>query len=148
PLHDALPICRVTVVYPNWIPGEHGPTGPIGDLTGLQFFANGQRLTWSRDLVEMFAFHVNVPAGTAMLEARLDLVLPAPPEGFSSGASATAQLDMVSWNQLALYQPGRHSEDIPVTASLKLPADGHYGTALPVDNEGYGLIYFRTVSLT
>jgi predicted metalloprotease with PDZ domain len=139
---------RVTVTYPKWIPGEHGPTGPIGDLTGLQFFANGQRLTWSRDLVEMFAFHVNVPAGVSTLDARLDLVLPAPPEGFSSGASATAQLDMVSWNQLVLYQPGKHSDDIPITASLKIPADWHYGTALPVENEGNGQINFRTVSLT
>lgn len=139
---------RVTVVYPKWIPGEHAPTGPIGDLTGLQFFANGQRLTWSHDLVEMFAFHVNVPAGVSTLEARLDLVLPAPPEGFSSGASATAELDMVSWNQLVLYQPGKHSDDIPITASLKMPADWHYGTALPVENEGNGQINFRTVSLT
>ncbi|HEV3316735.1 MAG TPA: M61 family peptidase, partial [Candidatus Angelobacter sp.] len=139
---------RVTVVYPKWIPGEHGPTGPIVDLTGLQFYANGQRLAWRRDLVEMFAFHVNVPAGVSTLEARLDLVLPAPAEGFSSGASATSQLDMVSWNQLVLYQPGRHTDDISVTASLKIPADWHYGTALPVDNEGAGQINFRTVSLT
>src|ERR1700694_1974063 len=49
---------RVTVVYPKWIPGEHAATGPIGDLTGVHFYANGQRLTWSRALVEMFAFHV------------------------------------------------------------------------------------------
>src|SRR5579859_471715 len=139
---------KVTLVYPKWIPGEHGPTGPIADLTGVQFYANGERLTWSRDLVEMFAFHVNVPAGVTALEARLDLVLPAPPEGFSSGASATSQLDMVSWNQLVLYQPGRHTDDISVTASLKIPADWHYGTALPVDNEGNGQINFRTVSLT
>src|SRR2546423_7749353 len=61
---------RVTVVYPKWIPGEHGPTGPIIDLTGLQFYADGQRLTWRRDLVEMFTVHVNVPAGVSTLEAR------------------------------------------------------------------------------
>src|ERR1700716_2675089 len=41
------------LVFPKWIPGEHGPTGPITDVTGLQFFANGKRLTWRRDLDEM-----------------------------------------------------------------------------------------------
>jgi predicted metalloprotease with PDZ domain len=141
---------QVTLVYPKWIPGEHGPTGPIDDLTGLQFYANGERLTWRRDLVEMFAFHVTVPAGVNTLEARLDLVLPAPAEGFSSGASATSQLDMVSWNQLVLYpaQTGRSTDDVPITATLKISAGWHYGTALPVDNESNGQINFHTVSLT
>jgi predicted metalloprotease with PDZ domain len=139
---------QVMLVYPKWIPGEHAPTGPINDVTGVQFYADGKRLTWRRDLSEMFAFHVNVPAGVSTLEARLDLVLPAPAEGFSSGASATAQLDMVSWNQLVLYQPGRNSDDISITATLKIPADWHYGTALPVDSEGNGQVNFRTVSLT
>jgi predicted metalloprotease with PDZ domain len=96
----------------------------------------------------MFALHVNVPSSVSTLEARLDLVLPAPAQGFSSGASATAQLDVVSWNQLVLYQPGKTSDDISITASLRIPADWHYGTALPVDNEGQGQINFRTVSLT
>src|SRR5215472_16835757 len=91
---------ETTLVYPKWIPGEHGPTGPIVDLTGIEFFANGQRLPWRRDLREMYTFHLTVPPGAATLDARLNLVLPAPPEGFTSGASATAQLDVVSWNQL------------------------------------------------
>ena len=54
---------EVKLVFPKWIPGEHGPTGPITDLTGVQFFANGQRLNWRRDLDEMYMFHVNVPQG-------------------------------------------------------------------------------------
>ena len=32
----------LTLYYPKWIPGEHGPTGPIQDLAGLKFTANGQ----------------------------------------------------------------------------------------------------------
>jgi predicted metalloprotease with PDZ domain len=139
---------EVTLVYPKWIPGEHGPTGPITDLTGVQFFANGQRLAWRRDLDEMYTFHVTVPPGVTTLEARLDEVMPAPPEGFSSGASATTQLNMLSWNQVVLYQPGKHTDDIPITASLKLPSGWHYGTALQVQSESNGQINFQTVSLT
>ena len=136
------------LVYPKWIPGEHGPTGPIVDLTGLEFFANGQRLTWRRDLVDMFTFHLSIPQGVSTLEARMDAVLPAPPEGFSSGASATANLDVLSWNQLVLYRSGQNSDQVPFTASLKIPDGWKYGTALPVENEGNGQITFKTVNLT
>jgi predicted metalloprotease with PDZ domain len=138
----------VTVVYPKWIPGEHGPTGPITDVTGLQFFAGSQRLSWQRDLAEIFTFHLTVPPGTATLDARLDLVMPAPPEGFSSGASATTQLAMLSWNQVVLYPQGANSDDVQVTASLKLPAGWHFGTALPVASESGQDVAFKTVSLT
>ena len=139
---------EVTVVYPKWIPGEHGPTGPITDLTGIQFYAGEQRLTWRRDLVEMYAFHVTVPAGVSTLEARLDLVMPAPPEGFSSGASATTQLLLLSWNQVVLYPQGTDAHHVEVTAALKLPAGWHYGTALPVAGDTPGQISFKPVPLT
>ena len=138
----------VTLVYPKWIPGEHGPTGPITDTTGIEFFANNQRLPWRRDLVDMYAFHVTVPQGATTLEARLDLVMPAPPEGFSAGASATEQLDMLSWNQVVLYPKGQSSDDVNVRASVKLPEGWRFGTALPIDNPSTNQISFKTVSLT
>ncbi len=139
---------EVKLVYPKWIPGEHGPTGPITDLTGLKFFANGQRLNWRRNLAEMYEIDLTVPSGVTTLEANLDLVMPAPPEGFSSGASATTQLDMLSWNQVVLYPLGPRSDDIQIIASAKFPAGWHYGTALPVAGEAGGQINFQQVSLT
>src|SRR5258708_6556930 len=126
---------KLTLVYPKWIPGEHGPTGPIADLTGLQFFGNGQRLTWRRNLDDMFTFEITVPAGVHTLEVRLDTVLPAAAEGFSSRSSSTTQLDLVSWNQLLLYPQGRHTDDIMFTPSLKLPEGWHYVTPLPLRNQ-------------
>ena len=151
-LHAELQITAtpgpLTLVYPKWIPGEHGPTGPLTDLTGLEFFAGGKRLTWRRDLVDMFALHLDVPQGAKSVEVRLDLVMPAPPEGFSSGASATTQLAVVSWNQVVLYPAKTRSDDVLLDASLKLPAGWHYGTALPVANESPQQINFRQVNLT
>ena len=137
----------VTLVYPKWIPGEHGPTGPITDVTGIEFFARGQRLTWRRELDDMYAFDLNIPEGANTLEARLDLLMPAPPEGFSAGASATPQLAVVSWNQLVLYPKGLASNEVRFTASLKLPPGWHFGTALPVAGERGDEIAFQTVSL-
>ena len=148
--HMQIPVTagEVKLVFPKWIPGEHGPTGPITDLTGVEFFANGEKLRWRRDLDEMYMFHMTVPQGVTTLEARVDLVMPAPPEGFSSGASATTQLAVLSWNQVVLYVPGKHTDEIPIVASLKLPAGWHYGTALPVESEDGGQIKFKQVPLT
>src|SRR5262245_56457247 len=53
----------ITLVYPKWIPGNHRPTGPIQNLTGLHIKAGAQELDWQRDLEDMWAFHVKVPAG-------------------------------------------------------------------------------------
>jgi predicted metalloprotease with PDZ domain len=150
---EQIPVApgELTLVFPKWMPGEHGPTGPITDLTGLEFYAKGQRLTWHRDLLEMYAIHLTVPEGASTLEARLDMVMPAPPAGFSSGASSTTQLDLLSWNQLLLYPyaPGKNTDDILVTPTLKLPAGWHYGTALHEAGEGGGNeVTFQTVSLT
>ncbi|HEY6305469.1 MAG TPA: M61 family peptidase [Candidatus Angelobacter sp.] len=141
----------LTLVFPKWIPGEHGPTGPIVDLTGMQFYgAKGQRLTWRRDLTEMYAFQLTVPEGTSTLEAKLDLVMPAPPQGFSSGASATTQLDVLSWNQVVLYPytPGKNTDDILVAPQVKLPAGWHYDTALTVTSDRDNDVVFQPVSLS
>src|SRR6266704_3194598 len=53
----------LTLFYPKWIPGEHAPTGPITDLAGLRITAGGKPIAWNRDAEDMYAFHVEVPAG-------------------------------------------------------------------------------------
>src|SRR5208282_6766469 len=83
----------LTLYYPKWIPGEHGPTGPITDLTGLKFTASGKALKWRRDLLDGFTFHVEVPAGENEVIANLDYASPALYEpGYSAGMSATEKL--------------------------------------------------------
>ncbi|MGB6874443.1 MAG: hypothetical protein WBD87_00275 [Candidatus Acidiferrales bacterium] len=137
----------LTLLYPSWIPGEHAPDGPITDVAGLQFYANGTRLSWRRDLVDMFAFHLDVPAGTDTLKVTLDFLLSAPASGFSAGASATAQLDVLSWNQVLLYPKGWPARELTFDPSLRIPADWKYGTALPVESETGGEITFKPVPL-
>src|SRR6266536_2939712 len=96
----------LTLFYPKWIPGEHGPTGPITDLAGLKFAAAGKTVAWRRDDVDMYAFHLDVPPGANKLDVTLDFLLPASAEGFSSAASTTANLAVISWNQILLYPAG------------------------------------------
>ncbi len=138
----------LSLFYPKWIPGEHGPTGPIADVTDLKFTADGTPLTWRRDPEDMYQFHLDVPAGTETVVASFDFLLPPSTEGFSAGASSTAELVDISWNQLILYPPTAHSDQTAVRASLRLPSGWSYGTALPVERESGDDVEFKPVSLT
>lgn len=137
----------LTLLYPEWIPGEHAPDGPITDVAGLEFYTNGRRISWRRDLVDMSAFHLDIPRGADTLKVTLDFLLSAPANGFSAGASATAQLDVLSWNQVLLYPKGIPARELTFDPSLRIPADWKYGTALPVYSDTNGEIVFKPVKL-
>ena len=66
----------MTLLYPQWIPGGHGPTGPIVNLVGLKVEGGGKPIAWKRDSVNMYAFHLDVPAGVTSLEVAFDLISP------------------------------------------------------------------------
>src|SRR3954465_5176036 len=145
---ETIPVTpgTATLYFPKWIPGEHGPTGPIADLAGTKFMAGGKELAWHRDSAEMFTIYVDVPQGVNSLDVSLDFL--SPTEGqFSGGASATEKLTLVSWNTVLLYPKGWTSDQITVTPSLKLPAGWQYGTALEGGGTGETL-QFTPVSLT
>ncbi|HZQ22585.1 MAG TPA: M61 family peptidase [Terriglobales bacterium] len=140
----------LTLYYPKWIPGEHGPTGPIQELTGLHFRANGQELKWRRDLLDAWTFHIDVPAGVSSVQASLDYVSLSDKAGegiYTGGASATAKMTVVSWNTVLLYPAGFTSDSLKYEASLRLPAGWKYGTSLEGKESG-GEIKFSPVSLT
>src|ERR1035438_1346843 len=58
----------LTLVYPKWIPGNHRPSGPIENVTGLTMAVSGHPLEWQRDSVDMYAFHIDIPAGVSELQ--------------------------------------------------------------------------------
>ena len=129
----------MVLAYPKWIPGEHGPTGPIDNQAGLVITAagpnggNAQAVKWERDPVEMYSFHVTVPAGATQLVVKMDYL--AAPNGaqFSAGGSTSANLAVLSWNTLLLYPysgPTMDAKTVMFQPTLTLPEGWHYGTAL------------------
>ena len=138
----------LTLVYPKWLPGEHGPTGPITDLVSLQFSVGGKRVAWHRDPVDMYAFHIEVPAGADAVEVALDFLSPSTPRGFSSAASATPHLALLTWNQVLLYPQGAKADEVTFKPSLRLPVDWKYGTSLVTARESAEGIELAPVSLT
>ena len=139
----------LTVYYPKWLPGEHGPTGPVEDLAGLKFTGNGQTLTWRRDLEDGWTFHVEVPAGVTSVEASFDFVSPVAGETmYTAAASATDKLTILAWNTVLLYPAGWTSDEIQFEASLKIPDGWKFATPLPVTSQSGSEIKFQRVSLT
>ena len=137
----------LTLYYPKWIPGEHSPSGPINDLTGLQMTANGRPLNWQRDAEDMFTFHLDVPVGADAVEVALDFLLPTGSGSYSSGVSSTAKLLDLNWNELLLYPQAAEPLKLPVAAKVQLPAGWRFGTALPVASSSAGKIKFSTAPL-
>jgi predicted metalloprotease with PDZ domain len=138
----------MTLLYPEWIPGEHGPTGPIANLVGLKIKGGSQAIPWRRDSVNMYAFHIDVPAGVSTLDITFDFI-PAPEsEGFTSGGSTTSELAVLNFNQLLLYPQGATADDLQYQTTLKVPNGWRYGTALPIQKETGNEIQFQPSSLT
>jgi len=139
----------LTLYYPKWIPGEHGPTGPVQDLTGLRFTASGRMLKWRRDLLDGWTFHVEIPSGESEVVADLDYASPATLQGgYGSGSCATEKLYVLNWNTLLLYPAGWTTDQLTYTASLKLPAGWKSATSLPVSSQTGNEIRFVPESLT
>jgi predicted metalloprotease with PDZ domain len=137
----------LTLVYPKWIPGEHGPTGPITDLTGLKMSAGGKSIPWRRDAEDNYAFNIDVPPGADAVDVSLDFLLASDPNGFSSAASSSANVGAVSWNTVVLYPKGAKANSITYAAHIRLPNGWKYATALQRAGEANGEIGFAPVTL-
>jgi predicted metalloprotease with PDZ domain len=137
-----------SLLYPKWIPGEHGPTGPIEDLVGIKVSADGRQIPWDRDSVNLYEFHMNIPAGVSAIDVAAEFISPPDTAGFSSGSSITSQLAVLSWNQLLLYPKGQPSDQLNYQATLTVPPGWRYGTALPIQSEAGNRIVFKPSSLT
>ena len=129
-VHETIPVSSGPIVlqYPKWLPGNHSPSGPIDKLGGLIVHAGGQRIEWRRDPVDVFAFHLDLPAGVSALD--VDFQFLSPVSTREGRVVMTNEMLNVEWNAVALYPAGYFSRDIPVEASVKLPTGWTAATAL------------------
>jgi len=131
----------LTLYYPKWIPGEHGPTGPLNNLAALRIEGGGATLPWRRDLVDQYAFHVRVPEGVSSLGVTLDFLMT------QDDVIGSPDILVLNWNRALLYPAGTPVGEISVTASVILPQGWQYDTALPSPARAGARVDFGTVSL-
>ncbi|MEO8114357.1 MAG: peptidase M61 [Phenylobacterium sp.] len=145
-VRETIPVARagpVTLLYPAWLPGNHAPRGPLNELAGLVIRANGQVITWARDPVDVFAFHVDVPQGVQALELQFQFVSPTAAD--QGRIVMTPEMLNLQWNAVALYPAGYFARRVQVAPSVRLPAGWRYGTALEQASEVDGVTRFKPV---
>lgn len=140
----------LTLAYPKWIPGEHGPNGPITQLMNLHFVASGRELRWHRGAVDGFSFHVTLPSGVRFLDVYLDYF--SPPQqfgpGFGDTPNSTPYLLILLFNQVMLYPSQLAAANVEVGTEVTLPQDWAFDCALTARRMGKGKISLATAPLS
>jgi predicted metalloprotease with PDZ domain len=133
----------LTLLYPEWLPGNHAPRGPIASLAGLRITANGRPVEWRRDPGYVYAFHIDVPEGVRALRVEFQHLSPTDPA--QGRVTMTPNLLNLQWEKMSLYPAGYFTRGIPVEASVAYPAGWSAATSLDVAGRSGGRITYRTV---
>nr|WP_250627670.1 hypothetical protein [Pinirhizobacter soli] len=134
----------MTVLFPEWLPGHHSPSGPIDQFAGLVVKANGQKVEWTRDVYNVYAFHFDVPAGASSVELEFQQLTP---QSTRQGrVQMTPEIVNVQWNGVTLYPAGYYANRINVDASVKLPTGWQFGSALEVASKDGDTVNFKTIN--
>lgn len=138
---------HLVLLYPQWLPGNHAPRGPIDKIAGIQFFAgtstaNGQKLEWKRDPLNVYAFHLDIPAGVDALVAQFDYLTPT--DSAQGRVVMTPGMLNLQWNAVLLYPAGHAQSQVEFDPRVTYPAGWQAGTALDVERrEGDTVVYKR-----
>lgn len=111
---------RLTLLFPQWLPGNHGPRGPLAEVVDITFTANGQLLRWKRDPVEVNAFHIELPAGAKDVVARF--IHTSPLQSAEGRITMTQEMLNLQWEKMSLYPAGHYVRQIKVQPSVTVPA--------------------------
>jgi predicted metalloprotease with PDZ domain len=133
------------LLYPQWLPGTHAPEGPIDRLAGLQVRAGNSAVKWTRDPLDVFAFHVYPAPGVQSLD--IDFEYLSPTSGDTGPLEISRSLLFINWNELVLYPAGYYARQIPVQAALTLPSGWQSSSALEAAGTRGDRTIFKRVNL-
>jgi predicted metalloprotease with PDZ domain len=136
---------RVTLLYPKWLPGNHSPSGRIDALAGLMIQAHGRRVEWERDTLDVYVFHVDVPADATQLDLTFQFLSAG--DGNEGRIVMTPEMLNLQWNSVILYPAGYFVRQIIVEPSIKLPEGWQFATALEATSTASTSTTFKPVSL-
>jgi predicted metalloprotease with PDZ domain len=136
---------RLTLLYPQWVTAQHGPTGALHQLAGLKVSANGKPVAWKRDPLNVFAFQVEVPQGARTLDVEYQHL--SPNETGQGRIAMTPDILGIQWQSMTMYPAGYHVRRIPIQATLTLPAGWQYGTALETASRQGDEVKFKATDL-
>src|ERR1700759_5693010 len=114
--HLQIPVIAgpLTLEYPQWIPGDHRPPGPIDNLAGIVVRANDQSLPWRRDDVDMYGIHLDVPSGVNRLDHSLAFLAAPGDTGSDEDEATSANMTVLELNSVVLYPAHIPVGQIPI----------------------------------
>lgn len=136
---------KLTLLYPQWVPANHGPSGPLNQLAGLKFSANGKPLAWKRDTVNVHAFHLDVPRDAKAVEVEYQYL--SPTEANQGRTTITSEILGIQWHSMVLYPAGHATRRITIQPSLTLPEGWQYGSALETAGRQGDTVQFKALDL-
>ena len=146
-IKQKIPVAKagpLTLLYPEWIPGNHAPRGPIYNYSGLRISANGKAIPWTRDPADVYAFHVDVPKGAKAIDVEAQFLSAV--EAPQGPVMMTQEMLRLNWYIAALYPAGHYARQVKFDVSVKLPAGWDYATALETASKSGDWIKFKTDS--
>ncbi len=141
-VRETIPVAAagpMTLLMPQWLPGNHAPRGQIDKLAGLNFTADGKPVAWTRDPLDVYAFRIDVPQGAKQVVAQFQfLSATAPNQG---RVVVTPRMLNIQWESVSLYPAGYYTRQIPVQANVTYPAGWQAASALRGKRTGDTIAY-------
>lgn len=133
----------LTLQYPRWVPGGHSPRNSLDDIAGLTFTANGQKLDWKRDTLQVGAFHLTIPAGVTEITAQFDLLTATGPG--QGRVVMTPNMLNIQFISTSLYPAGHYMHQIMVDPRVTYPTGWTAFTALHEDGRSGDTVDYENV---
>ena len=139
-VREEIPVRAGTLalLYPRWIPGEHGPTGPIHELAVLRIHSGNLTLPWTRDPDDIYTIRVEVPPTADRLTVDFDTLM--------ENTISDHQL-LLAWNTVVLYPRNVDKSQLMIEPAILLPPNWKQGSALRVTSQSGSRVNFAPVSL-
>ncbi len=147
--HEVIPVTpgAMTLYYPQWIPGEHGPVGPIENVAALAIAGNGAAIPWHRNPANLFAFTFDVPAGVSTVNVDFTY-LGATFGHYSSNRLASPNILVIDWNQNVLYPSTGANDSTAFDPTLILPGENwKFASALYDPKQSGDRVHFGVTPL-
>jgi predicted metalloprotease with PDZ domain len=139
---ETIPVASsgpLTLLMPQWLPGNHAPRGQIEKLAGLTITANGKAVPWTRDPLDVFAFHIDVPDGARSVVAEFQFLSATKPD--QGRVVVTDAMLNLQWESVSLYPAGYYTRQIPIQATVTYPEGWTAASALRARKTGATYAY-------
>ncbi len=146
-IKETIPVAGpgpLTLLYPEWLPGNHAPRGPINLVAGIRVSAGGKAIPWQRDPVDVYAFHIDVPAGVSAIDVEFQHL--SPTQSSQGRVTMTPVMLNAQWEKLSLYPAGYFVRDIMIAPTITLPAGWSAATSLDIAEQSGNRITYKPIS--